>query len=240
MGRMNIERAVYNNAAWCEAVCRARGNPGEFLEGVWVNRHAAPRFYPNIVTLTRERVHEQLDAIRALKADLTGGWAVKDSYATLDLTGLGFRPLFEAQWIGREVSLGRPDAHLPATRWTRVTTEAQLARWERAWAGTPEADQPGIFMPALLADEDVAILAAVWQDRIVAGAIANRSGGVAGVSNLFLPAPDDARMRAACVAAAMDAFPGLPLAGYESGVDLLEMQAQGFATLGPLRVWVTA
>ena len=44
--------------------------------------------------------------------------------------------------------------------------------------------------------------------------------------------------RAGAVAAALDAFPGLPLVGYESGEDLAEMKRLGFAVLGRLRVWV--
>ena len=36
----------------------------------------------------------------------------------------------------------------------------------------------------------------------------------------------------------MDAFPGLPLVGYEAGDDHAEMLELGFGALGPLRVWV--
>ena len=46
-----IIRAARNNAELCDAVCRAHGNPGEFHEGMWLNRHQVPRFYPNAGTL---------------------------------------------------------------------------------------------------------------------------------------------------------------------------------------------
>jgi len=51
------------------------------------------------------------------------------------------------------------------------------------------------------------------------------------------PAGDDGGVRAACLAAAMDVSPGLPLVGYESGDDLARMKALGFTEIGPLRVW---
>lgn len=60
----------------------------------------------------------------------------------------------------------------------------------------------------------------------------------AGISNIFVPPGDGERLRAGCVAAAQDAFPGLPLVGYESGQDLAAMRALGFEATGPLRVWL--
>ena len=36
-----IIRAARNNAQWCDAVCRAHGNPGEFHDDIWLNRHAS-------------------------------------------------------------------------------------------------------------------------------------------------------------------------------------------------------
>ena len=58
------------------------------------------------------------------------------------------------------------------------------------------------------------------------------------MSNLFVPAREGERFRAGCIAGVMDAFPGLPLVGYEAGDDLAGMQGLGFEALGPLRVWV--
>ena len=44
--------AARNNARWCNAVCFAHGKSGRFLEHMWVNAEAVPRFYPNAVTLS--------------------------------------------------------------------------------------------------------------------------------------------------------------------------------------------
>jgi len=52
-------RAARNNAEWCDAVCRAHGNPGEFHDGIWLNRKPVPRFYPNAGHL-RSLVHGSL------------------------------------------------------------------------------------------------------------------------------------------------------------------------------------
>jgi hypothetical protein len=37
-----VELAARNNAVWCDTVCRAHGVPGEFLNGIWVNRKLGP------------------------------------------------------------------------------------------------------------------------------------------------------------------------------------------------------
>ncbi|HET6159832.1 MAG TPA: hypothetical protein VFE34_15915 [Dongiaceae bacterium] len=47
-------------------------------------------------------------------------------------------------------------------------------------------------------------------------------------------------MRSTCLAAAMRFAPDRPLAGYESGADLVRMKALGFAATGALRVWQAA
>jgi hypothetical protein len=83
--------AVHNNAVWCDTICRVHGHAGEFLSGIWINRHATPQFYPNAVTLAAEQAADQLAAIRSLlAADIPGAWAVKDSFAVLDLAPVGF------------------------------------------------------------------------------------------------------------------------------------------------------
>jgi len=84
----------------------------------------------------------------------------------------------------------------------------------------------------------IVFVAAHQGGRIVAGAVANRTGEVVGLSNVFAPAQDAAAYWAGCVASAMGAFPGLPLVGYERGADLSSAEEAGFSRLGPLRVWI--
>lgn len=241
--RERLERAVHNNAVWCDSVCRAYGSPGEFLDGIWINRGRTPRFYPNAVTLANDRgVAAQVEQIRTLSgAGIPGAWGVKDSFCALDLAPLGFQVLFEARWIWRPASLARPGGRPPGVSWKRIAGASELAEWERAWGGgagdETDADAARVFLPSLLGDDDVAFVAAYRDRRIVAGAIANRTGDVVGISNMFVRDGDDVAVRAGCVAAVIDAFPDRPIAGYEMGDDLTAMGALGFDRLGPLRVW---
>lgn len=236
----HTQQAVYNNAVWCYSVCRVHDRPGEFLDDMWINRRKSPRFYPNAVTLLPDRPDIQAVRIRELvQSRLPGQWGVKDSYCTLDLASLGFHIALEAQWLYRPAMLSRRerDSKLSDVRWVRVSDASELTRWEHAWAGADFAKLPRVFLPALLADKNVAFIAAYQDERIVAGLIANRTGEVVGVSNLFVPKEDD-QLRAGCFAAAMRAFPDLPLVGYEHGQDLEQALALGFESLSPLRIWL--
>jgi hypothetical protein len=240
-----VIQAAHNNAVWCDTLCRTHGVPGAFLPSIWLNRQPPPPFYPNAVTLTDIRDQAaQLEGIRALlAAGIPGAWAVKDSFCALDLTPLGFQPLFEARWIYRPAKLPSPLRGSATVRWERVRSDAQLCAWEQAWQGDDaepaSAHHPRLFLPALLADAQVLVLAAYHQQQIVGGVIANCSGTVVGISNLFVPDQAAALLWPECVAAVLDHFPGLPLVGYESGAALAHAEAQGFEALPPLRVWQT-
>src|SRR4051812_771488 len=93
-------RAVRNNASWCGAVCRAHGVPVSQSDELWCATGPSPRFYPNAITMT-----ETIDAgallvgISAIDASCPRPWALKDSYAELDLEPHGFEVLFSAHWI---------------------------------------------------------------------------------------------------------------------------------------------
>lgn len=235
-----VIRAARNNAELCDAVCRAHGSPGEFRENIWLCRHPAPRFYPNAVTLAPTG-QWQLDLIDELLAmRLPPGWAIKDSFAALDLASRGFQLLFSAEWI-----------HLPATRmkaiasaatsarWKVVDSDRLLAEWESAWAASSgDTSKDRIFLPSLLENKDIAVVVGYRDDRIVAGAIANRSDGVVGWSNFFAPRNDALPYAAGSLAAIGSSFPGESIVGYEHGDELRNAQALGFESLGPLRVWI--
>jgi hypothetical protein len=236
--------AAYNNAVWCNAVCRAHGHATSLGPDLWINLSPAPPFYSNAVTTSPAFTAAQLSGIRALfDARLPARWSVKDSFCALDLAPLDFEILFEAEWLRLP-----PDAPLPAPAdlWEPITTEGELDAWEAAWRGdaanTAARTAPHIFRPSLLGDAAIVFLALHADDRIVGVAVANRSDDgrepVCGISNLFFPDPSAEHHRAGALAAARAAFPGLPLVGYERGPDLAAVQALGFESLGPLRVWI--
>lgn len=243
-----LAQAAQNNAQWCDTICRAHGAPGEFSEQLWLTRHKTPRFYPNAVTLapTPQALAAHTHLADRLANALPAQGAVKDSFCTLDLAPWGFQSLFTAMW------LWRPPAPLPSQpslthiQWATVQAPAELARWEAAWNGQPTdaaapdaevAALPRVFLPTLLADPDISFIAAYQQEQIIAGAIANRTGDVVGVSNLFYPAQDAPAYWAGCVATIVDRYPTHPLVGYEQGDDLVMAQTLGFTALGPLRLW---
>jgi len=239
------QQAAHNNARWCHAVCRAHGLPGEFQKHLWLNHFPVPRFYPNAVTLSGvEGVAEQLAAIQSLIAEgRLDRLAVKDSFCALDLAPLGFQLLFEATWLWRAPSAPEPSAEMNGIQWGAVQQPAELARWEMAWNGLAEdsLELPArIFPDSLLDDDDIIFSAAYRGQQIVAGTIANRTGEVVGLSNVFVPETEAARFWAGCVTAACRAFPGRPLVGYERGEELIMARQSGFESVGPLRVWAWA
>ena len=238
-----VEQAARNNAIWCDTICRAHDATGEFHADLWFNRNPVPRFYPNVVTLSNQRpAAAQLAHVQELVAAiLPDHWAIKDSFGTLDLNTLAFQLYFEANWIWRAPSIPLPKVHDDGIQWVRLQDEAQLTQWESAWSGNPighsSTPQARLFLPALLADPDIAFIAAYQGREMIAGAIANRTDTVVGLSNLFAPAADSVAFWAGCVATAHATFPGLPLVGYESGADLARAEAVGFEKLQSLRVW---
>ena len=228
--------AARNNAQWCDTVCATHGTPGMFDESVWVCQHPTPRFYPNIVTLSPDDLSAQRHAVERLRQALPGSWAVKDSFATLDLAPLAFTQLFEAQWIWRPGD-AQPPIVRSDLRWTRIIDAAALESWERAWAGEDDGSVDRIFLPPLLHDPGIAIFAARQEERIVAGVIANRTDDVLGLSNLFAPTAMLEHGWAGAIASIAATFPSLPMVGYESGDDLAMAERFGFERVGPLRVY---
>ena len=237
-----IKQAICNNAEWCHSVCRAHGKPGEFSDEIWINRAPLPRFYPNAQTLS-ERSSRHINFIRELiSLRLPSGWAVKDSFASLDLTACGFSALFEAQWIclTQERLRAVRSASSPQVRWEIVRADHVLAEWEQAWCEAHhDTNRARVYVPALLEDREVAILAARRGEHIVAGAIGNRSEGVIGWSNMFVKEVRDLRE---CVDGSLrmlsEVFPGLPVVGYEGSDALRGAVLSGFEAIGPLRVWI--
>lgn len=240
---LRLAAAVYNNAAWCEAVCAAHGLPGTWLQTGWLNTGPTPPFYPNLVTLggPDDRDAHLAMVERLLAASPAGELSVKDSFATLDLTAYGFEPLFEAEWLWLEPGRAPPAAADPGL-WTRAATADALAAWERAWrdAGNDPGDA-GMFPSSLLRDE-VAFLGGSVDGRIAAGAIANRSKHrgceAVGLSNIFLAEGGHVPFLDSLVESACSVFPGLPIVGYERDEDAAAMKALGFEGIGRLRVWL--
>lgn len=241
MDTKNLQLAVYNNAVWCDTVCRSHNVPGEFHETFWVNRHQTPIYYPNLVTISPTASlnpdQESLAAILIERKDFAG--AVKDSFAVLDLSPFGFQQLFEAQWIFRPAQAALSRQGTADHQWKRIVAEDDLLRWEEAWSqSSPSSSR--LFLPALLDNADVCIMAAYKEDQIVAGGIANKTEGVVGLSNAFTPEQDAEQYWHGLLDALAAHYPALPIVGYEHDESLATALCVGFSTIGSLRVWIKA
>ena len=135
-----------------------------------------PPFYPDAVTLSTAATVEAVLA----GIDAGEGCSVKDSFACLELGDAGFRPLFRAEWVVGPAASGRVAS---PRGWSALTTEAGHRAWESSWGEVPGGS--GFFRPALLLDNTIMVLARRESERVVAGAVANRSTTVVGLSNVF-------------------------------------------------------
>lgn len=220
--------AVANNASWCDAVCRSHGYPGTFGSRLWISTRHRLRFYPNAITLCPEvTAPEVLTA-----ADQSRPFAVKDSFARLDLAQARFRLLAQASWIVREAG-GPPDGDLS---WEMVTSPGDLSDWETAWADGDSGDGH-VFLPALLSDPRCTIVACRRENTIIAGAIVYAADGAAGISNVFGAGLPPDRLWASVWPAVAGLHPHLPVVGYEQGTSLEAARQAGFHVLGALRIW---
>lgn len=233
-----VQRAALNNATWCDAMCRAHGNTGAFTPSTWLCHSAMPRYYPNLVTLDVPIGDmTQLDQVQTLMdAGLPEGWAIKDSFACLDLGALGFTTLFEASWIHRSPAQHLSGKVIPGVAWRRIETADDLQRWECAWGAGDETADSRIFVPALLAEPGVTFIAGRLEGEIVAGCVASKAAGVIGVTNLFAPQEAKAAYRDACIDAVVKLAPGVSLVSYEDAETCAAMADIGFERVGPLRV----
>jgi len=219
--------AARNNAEWCDALCRAHGVDGRFAATCWSAPRRTPPLYPDAVTLV-----PGVDADDVLdRVDAGEGCSVKDSFADLDLQARGFRILFEAEWL--HCVHARP-AH---SRWAAIRDPEELEEWTAAWAEQP----PGFFPPVLLGDPAVRILAAREGDgSIRAGAIANRSADVVGLSNLFSLRGDLPSGWPEAAGAAQAELGSVPVVAYAGGAELVAAHVAGFESMGSVRVWAHA
>jgi hypothetical protein len=243
MAASRVGLAALNNALWYEALFRAHGVPGDMLGSVWLSRHVAPPFHSNLVV-----VSEQVSEIEVLahvhdlmKEPLSPRWTIKDSFCNLNLAPLGFGVMFEASWIGLESGKPAASGAVPGTRWTRVSSAAEAAEWEAAWRGHSNNHDaptgPPQFPAALFTNPEFAFFIGIEGRTAIAGGIAHRAGGVAGLSNVFVHASEPADAWAGLLRCTNDAFPGLPMVGYERGNALKGAIAAGFEPIGALRVW---
>ena len=229
--------AARNNALWCDAVARAHGIDTTVDDAAWTAPTRTPPYYPDAVTLSPDV--EEYDLLA--RVDDSDGCSVKDSWARLDLSLEDFARIVVGEWVWLDPATPLPDlaGGTPHT-WQRVTSADEMATWVRAWSTDPEA--AAILRPSLLDEPGVHVLSARPADDpaapVVAGAIVNVTGEVAGLGNIFARDGDDHRAWREAAAAAREVADGIPLVGWEAGAGVEAAVAAGCERLGPLTVWL--
>jgi len=228
-----IALAARNNALWCDAVARSHGVSCRTDDVAWTASTRTPPYYPDAVTLSPEAGEYDVLA----RVDDSDGCSVKDSWARLDLSMEDFARIVVGEWVWLDPSVPTPGT---SSAWQRLTTPHEMADWVRAWASDPDAE--AILRPSLLDEPGVHVLGARASDEpaspVVAGAIVNVTGEVAGLGNLFSRDGDVERAWAAGAAAAREVAGGIPLVGWEAGASVDAATAAGCERIGPLSVWL--
>jgi hypothetical protein len=222
---------VANNAAWIEMAMSALGIGGEFTPILWQNTNDMPPIFPNADTLGGT-IFEKMAAIEQL-VEKRGGRvvSVKDAWAELDLTTLGFDILFRATWLYRDPHPLPHSAHRLTIE--PITTPDDLDQFALACNGP---DIPtAVYSPQLLNQADVVWLAAQHDHQIIAGATAVRAHGLNGINNVF---GERIIHKQAVIAAAVQTFADLPACTYARDHELSSYHTLGFKSVGPLRVWL--
>jgi hypothetical protein len=166
------------------------------------------------------------------------GWAVKDSFRSLDLHPLGFAVLFDAEWILWQPASGEAREKPAGLTWETVRSEADLLNWKGAWAAeTTTTVASEIFADSLISHADVRFLFASVDGVSLRGGLFNKGAGVVGLSNVFHGGgPPEITWRGLLHEAARR-FPGLPVVAYEAEEELAVARRIGFQSVGPLRIW---
>ena len=219
-----LEKAVKNNAVWCDTICNSHNATGQFLEDVWINKNVVPRFYPNAITL-KSNVD---DMSKYLQEITLPSYTIKDSYNSLDINKQGYSILFEAEWIALTTPVLKT-----VQNWKIIKTAAQLETWELTWNNNVAEEK--IFLPTLLDDSLVFFLAKYENEQIIAGAIANIASEVVGLSNVFSHDKTGNAFSESCTFVRGNVS-HLPIVGYERGADLDRARVAGFETFGKLKV----
>ena len=120
-GEALLGAAVVNNALWCDAVCRSHGHPGVFSARLWISTRHDLEFYPNAISLCPDVTAAEAVAAR----EPHRRYAVKDSFARLDLAAEGLTLVSEAEWIACSPPPAGPGD--PGSSWDTVTDARELS-----------------------------------------------------------------------------------------------------------------
>lgn len=225
MSQPFVERAAGNNADLYEAVCVAHDIPVVRTESVLKLLAPPPPYFSDLVTLA-PGVSVEVEATKP------GGF--KDGFYDIDASVFGYQLLFEASWIWYE---GSP-THEAKLRWEAAQSESELDEWHDRWWGLHAAERTSIYLPGMVYDPALRFLTAYQDDVPIGCGLLNRSQDVVGISNLFAFEAGNELIWADIATIAASHFPGMPFCGYERDDALNHALANGFNSVGKLRVWI--
>lgn len=229
-----LDKAVKNNAYWCELVCKSQRFTGEFLKMIWINNGKLPAYYPNAITLEPININNNDKVIYRLIDSVTEkGISVKDSFADLELSTRNFSILFNAKWISyTDLDFVTPTDF---TGWKIIKNKDDYALWNKSWKRHNEQGEE--FATTLLYDKDIHFLGKFRSKEIVAGAILSKSNSVFGLSNVFSSPNVSLSIYSDIICLTRKKITLLPLVGYAQKGDLESALKAGFKGIGSLRVW---
>lgn len=220
-----LRRAVDASIGWYEDLFALHGIGTAMVDGVWRSAGPPPPLHSDVVTV------EPMATLDAVSDALAGrpAWAFKDSFASIRPAGASVDLLFEATWIHLAAPAGAARAR--RTPWRRIASVEELARWNAGW------DTAAVLLPDLLERAHFAILGRFDAGEITAGAVARLGSGTVDLSNVHGTGQAVVDWEELVDVVTVE-FPARDLVGYERGDDLEAANGAGFASVGPLRVWI--
>jgi hypothetical protein len=223
-----LECAILNNAKWCLDVWGSHSLRTMVEDGLYCCPEQVPDFYPNIITTKPGTPDLQCRIANIVAQASPQKLSAKDSYDNCDFASLGFKRLFNAQWIYRNA--GNYSQDKTALDWYLVKTPQELELWEASW----DPREPGgrcIFRSALLAKSSISFWMAFSKGKVMAGYVANITDDVVGISNIFGAQQE-------CIAHCGVQYADRDIVGYENNLALSNAINLGFEIVGDLSVWI--
>lgn len=219
-----LHSAIRNNIIWCEKVSEMHGGIHITKDNVWGLTTKAQKFYLDVITTNKAVTAQEVVEFIGNREILS----IKDSFSNLDMSLLGYKILFEAEWI----------CHAPisvqvsiTSDWHTIQTEEEVVNW------TTACELEGIITADILRHPDVKIFKkGVFNDE--KGFIVNQGAKVIGISNVFSKDGNNKEYWSEIPQIVSTRFLRLPLVGYEHGGGLKAALKSGWKSIGPLRVWI--
>lgn len=223
--------AIENNVSWCDLIFRTNDQKTDLYPQYWINRGIQIPYYPDFITRTPSLSFQVHDTIKKLPV----GSYIKDSFATLDLTTLGYDKLFKNTWLTwcPESNQQIGSDHSPDNSIETIKSPKHLAKWMTTWE--PEGKTASlIFHPKLLLNSDIKFVAVVVENKVIAGAVFNINPvGTVGISNLFGNKNNQQKI----ISFTIRSYPEHTIVTYGSDNEIAMYQKLGFVTAGALTVW---